>query len=486
MEVSELSTASRPLVLLTGTSGYVGGRLLQALQEKQYPVRCFIRRPQDIPENNSHLVSYVAGDVADMRALLRAMEGVDVAFYLIHSMGLKEDFAAKDRDLATQFAQAASRSGVKRIIYLGGLGSSFEELSPHLRSRQEVGHILRANAEGVQVLEFRSSIVIGSGSLSYEMIRALVERLPFMITPKWVYTDTQPIAISDLLNYLVQAIEIDVEGNPILEIGGKDRVSYGDLMREYARQKGLKRWMVRVPVLSPRLSSLWLGLVTPLYARVGRKLVESAACETIVHDPLAAHLFHVDAKTSAMAIAEAIQGETTPETRWNDAQSASTVPYVWPNESICGRIVDTREAIVDVAPEIAFKPIRRIGGNQGYYFGDLLWWLRGLVDVVLGGVGLRRGRRDPETLRPGDVVDFWRVETFKPANLLRLQAEMKLPGRAWLEFHVTPHLNGSKITQKAIFDPAGTLGILYWYLLYPFHSLVFKGMLRGIVSEVKK
>lgn len=469
---------SNPRILLTGSSGYIGGRLKLALKERGYPVRLLVRTAS-LASSDEDLV---IGDAVDRAVLDRALANIDVAYYFIHSLASSRDFSEEDRLIATHFAEAASKAKVKKIIYLGGLGSSYDALSSHLKSRHEVGEILRANAVGVQVIEFRASIVIGSGSLSFELVKALTEKLPVMVTPKWVWTKAQPIAIEDLLYYLLLSIEMPFQDDPIFEIGGKDQVSYGELMTEYAKQKGLKRWMISVPVLTPRLSGLWLGLVTPVYARVGRKLIESIINETVVHDPLALHLFPIKPMGYREAIAQAIQneGHLIPLTRWNDAVSASSAPLVWKEESLGGRLIDRREIFVPASPQALFSTIEAIGGNRGYYFCDWLWHLRGMIDLIVGGVGFRRGRRNPERLKEGDVVDFWRVEAVSPPSLLRLKAEMKIPGRAWLEFKVEPVEGGAKVIQTALFDPAGTFGILYWYCLFPLHHLVFNGMLKGI------
>jgi len=314
------------------------------------------------------------------------------------------------------------------------------------------------------------------------MIRALVERLPVMITPRWVEVEAQPIAVDDLLAYLVAALEVPLAESRVFEIGGADRVSYGDLMREYARQRGLRRTMVRVPVLTPRLSSLWLGLVTPLYARVGRKLIESIKHPTIVRDFSALEAFPVQPRGSREAIAAAIRNEDREiaESRWYDAFSSGGEGRDWAGVRLGRRLVDSRKRDVDVGPEDAFAPIRRIGGETGWYAYDWLWRLRGLLDLLVGGVGVRRGRPAPEGAHKGDALDFWRVEAYEPDRLLRLSAEMKLPGRAWLEFEVVPREGGATIRQTALFDPAGLGGLAYWYGLYPLHSLVFSGMLHGI------
>lgn len=475
------------LILLTGATGYVGGRLLKTLEQSGYRVRCLARRPEYLQDRVAATTEVVRGDVLDLSTLRTALAGVHTAYYMIHSMGADRDFEQLDREAAQNFGSAARECGVKRIIYLGGLGDSHRPLSPHLRSRQEVGRVL-ANS-GVPVIELRASIVIGSGSLSFEMVRALTERLPVMITPRWVGVKAQPIAISDLLQYLVAALRIEAQGHDIFEIGGPDKVSYGDLMREYARQRGLRRVMIRVPVLTPRLSSLWLGLVTPLYARVGQKLIESIQHPTVVTDTRALQVFDVRPKGVAEAMRDALQNEDQDQaqTRWSDALSSAGLTRNWGGVRFGNRLVDQRQVTVPVPADKAFVPISRIGGETGWYFGNALWHLRGFIDLLFGGVGMRRGRPDPEKLRVGDPLDFWRVEAFEPNRRLRLQAEMKLPGRAWLEFEV--ERNGNQTTtikQIAIFDPVGLFGIIYWYGIYPLHSLVFKGMIRGIAEGTKR
>jgi uncharacterized protein YbjT (DUF2867 family) len=413
------------------------------------------------------------------------MKGVQTAYYLVHSMGSRKAFDEEDRRAARHFGQAARDAGVQRLIYLGGLGDRGGGLSPHLQSRQEVGEILRAS--GVQTIEFRASIVIGSGSLSFEMIRALVERLPIMITPRWVAIQAQPIAITDLVQYLLAALGLAVEGHAIFEIGGADRMSYRDIMREYARQRGLRRLMIPVPVLTPWLSSLWLGLVTPLYARVGRNLIESLRHPTVVHDDSASRRFGIQPRGVREAIAMALRHEDheLAETRWSDALSVAGPLRDWGGRRFGNRLVDSRVAHLSAPPARAFAAICRIGGATGWYYGNWLWRLRGYVDILVGGVGMRRGRRARDSLMVGDTLDWWRVEAFEPDRRLRLAAEMKLPGRAWLEFEVNGEATGSTIRQTAIFDPVGLRGLLYWYAVYPLHQAVFAGMLRGIVQAVE-
>ena len=470
------------LILLTGATGYVGGRLRPRLEERGMRVRCLTRRPQSLEGEVARSTEVVRGDLLDRASLDAALHGVDTAYYFVHSMGNQSDFEEEDRTAARNFADAAKAAGVRRIIYLGGLGESDQHLSKHLRSRQETGKVLRTS--GAQVIEFRASIIIGSGSLSFELIRALVERLPVMICPKWVRVLAQPIAIEDVLAYLLQSLEIPDGPSQVFEIGGPDQVSYGDIMQEYARQRGLKRLMISVPVLTPHLSSLWLGLITPVYARTGRKLVESLRNPTLVRDKTADTVFTVQPRGLSEAIERALANEDQEiaETRWSDALSAGGPVPSWGGVTFGSRIVDSRTAPVDRPPQQAFGPIQRIGGQVGWYYGDWLWKLRGFLDLLVGGVGVRRGRHHPVDVRVGDTLDFWRVEQFEPNHLLRLRAEMKLPGRAWLEFEVTPAEGGSVIRQTAEFDPVGLFGLLYWYGLYPVHELVFRGMLRGIVK----
>lgn len=464
-------------ILLTGSTGYVGGLLrthLEALDDLH--IRCLVRegRSAGSPSGRTEMV---VGDLLHPDTLGPAMEDIDIAYFMVHSMGSPGSFEEMDRRAAHHFGNAARQAGVRRIIYLGGLGGG-NELSAHLRSRQEVGAIL---ASYVPTLELRASIVLGSGSLSFEMIRALVERLPMMVTPKWVEIQAQPIAIGDLLDYLLQSITVPIGGGRVIEVGGADRCSYGDLMREYGRQRGLSRAMIKVPMLTPRLSGLWLGLVTPLYARVGRSLIESTRHPTVVVNPDAAQtLFDVDCMGMRQAIATALAQE--------DAQllADETCAVEEPDHPPIGgvrvgnRLFDDRSILVGVSPAAAFDPIQRIGGSTGWYALNGLWTLRGWMDRLIGGPGMSRGRRDPEKLRVGDAIDCWRVERIEPAQCLQLKADMRLPGRAWIRFSVEDEDGRTRIRQTAIFEPLGLLGLLYWVSVCPLHALVFRGMLLGI------
>lgn len=475
-------------ILLTGATGYVGGRLLPLLVSDGFSVRCLARKPEYLQSRVDAGVEVVRGDVLDASSLEPAMVGIDTAVYLVHSMGSSADFADADRGAAENFGAAAKRAGVRTIVYLGGLGEGGEDLSAHLRSRQEVGDVLRSS--GVAVIEFRASIVIGSGSLSFEMIRALVERLPVMITPRWVGVEAQPIAIEDLLAYLVGAVRKSGAMSRTYEIGGSDVVSYGELMREYARQRGLTRWMISVPVLTPRLSSLWLALVTPLYARIGRKLIGSIRHPTVVRDQAALTEFDVRPLGMSVAIARALGREDAEfaQSSWSDALSAGGAHRQWGGVRFGNRLVDSRSTTVAVSAQTAFAAIERIGGATGWYYGQWLWIVRGWLDLLLGGVGMRRGRRDPTALRVGDVVDCWRVDAIERGRRILLKAEMKLPGRAWLQFEVVPRdgVRAVEICQTATFDPHGLSGLAYWYGVWPLHQLVFAGMLRGIAGAATR
>ncbi|MGQ0615104.1 MAG: DUF2867 domain-containing protein [Planctomycetaceae bacterium] len=454
----------RGRVLLTGATGYIGGRLLKLLEARCVPLRCLARRPEHLRPRCAASTEVVAGDLLDPASLGGALGGVATAYYLVHSMAGGGSYADEDRAAARDFGALALRAGVARIVYLGGLGAG-GDLSQHLASRHEVGRMLAAS--GVPTVEFRASIILGSGSLSFEMIRSLVDRLPIMITPRWVRTRTQPIAVEDVLAYLVAALELPVGESGIFEIGGADTATYLELMREYARQRGLRRLLIPVPFLTPRLSSLWLGLVTPLYARVGRALIEGVRNETVVRDPSAPWRFSIRPRGMREAVARALLHEDRKfaETRWSDALSSGGRTKGVAGMRFGSRIVDSRSRRCAAPPSAAFAPIRRIGGRNGWTFATFLWRVRGFLDLLLGGVGLRRGRRDPEHLLPGETVDFWRVEACEPDRMLRLAAEMRLPGRAWLQFEVEPDGEGSKVRQTAIFDPRGLGGRLTWLLL---------------------
>jgi len=448
-------------VLLTGPTGYIGGRLLRHFEEAGRPVRCLARNPARVRATRS-TTEVVQGDCLDQESLDLALAGVDSAYYLVHSMSVGADFAEVDRRAAANFGRAAARGGVRRIIYLGGLADQSGSLSSHLQSRAETGSILRDS--GIPVIELRASIVIGTGSLSFQMIEALVERLPVMVCPRWVATLTQPLAVDDVVAYLAAALELPETGSEVFEIGGPDVVSYGDIMREYGRLRGLRRWLVPVPLLTPHLSGLWLALVTPAQARVGRALVEGLKNPTVVRSSAASSRFRIEPMRLRVALANAIE-----EGAWLRQK------------------VDTRTAVVDAPAAQVFAQIRQIGGTNGWYFGDFLWRVRGWMDRVLGGVGMARGRRDPEDCVVADVIDGWTVDAYEPDRRLRLRADLKLPGRGWLEFLVTPLDDGrrSLVRQTATFDPRGLLGRAYWYSLVPVHHWMFSGLLHEIARRAR-
>ncbi len=474
---------NKNLILLTGPTGYVGGRLLKVLEENNFRLRCLARRPELLCPRVDSKTDVVKGDVLDRSSLLSAMNGVKIAFYLVHSMGSAGSFEENDRIAAQNFGEIAKEVGVERIIYLGGLGNEEESLSSHLRSRQEVGHILRDS--NVPVIEFRASIVIGSGSLSFEMIKSLVERLPVMLIPKWALMFAQPIAIDDLILYLMESLFMNDNANYLFEIGGFDQVSYLDIMRIYAKNINKKVLMIPVPVLTPYLSSLWLGLITPLYARIGRKLVESIVHSTVVSDDTAMRNFKIKPIGVEEAIQRAIKLENreSPLSRWYDSTSSSGNTNSDKEYKFGERLIDARTLNINVPAEIAFNPIKHIGGENGWYAWDILWQLRGLIDLLLGGVGMRRGRSHKDKLIVGGTIDFWRIEKTITNNFLRLSAEMKLPGRAWLEFEVIGAENSSTIKQTAIFEPIGFFGKIYWYSLYPLHQLIFADMIQAIAKK---
>lgn len=474
-------TQKSDLILITGATGYVGGRLLRRLEENGQRIRCVVRHPENLRQKAAPTTEIVKGDALTPGAFDDATAGVHTAYYLIHSMGTSHDFEEEDRKGAINFAEACLKSGVKRIIYLGGLGDEDEKLSKHLRSRHEVGKILKLS--GAQVIELRASIIIGSGSLSFELVRSLTRKLPVMLWPKWVSTKASPIAIEDLLDYLTESLQLPEGDSKVYEIGGPECISYGGIMKEYARQRGLRRLAIPVPFLSPRLSSLWLGLVTPVYARIGRKLIESLKHPTVVTNDAARKDFSVVPRGVEEAIARALVNEDQEisETRWSDSlSSAGPVPN-WGGVKFRNRLVDSRVIEIDAPIESAFQPIQCIGGRTGWYYANWLWNLRGFLDLIVGGIGIRRGRKDPVELIVGDPLDFWRVQKFEPPQRLRLAAEMKLPGRAWLEFEVDEVSPGrSRIRQTAEFDPFGLAGLAYWYSVWPLHQFVFTGMLRNI------
>jgi uncharacterized protein YbjT (DUF2867 family) len=474
------------MILLTGATGYVGGRLIPLLLARGYRVRVLVRDADRLAGRSwRDQVEVAVGNVLDPATLPAALAGVDTAYYLIHSMSSHADFAQRDLRAARTFAAAAAAQGVGRIIYLGGLGTSGAVLSEHLRSRQETGAALRE--AGVPVTEFRASILVGSGSVSFEMIRSLTERLPVMICPRWVYTRTQPIAIDDALAYLLAALETPESQGQIVEIGGHDVLTYKEMMSTYARLRGLRRFIIPVPVLSPRLSSYWVHLVTPIPNTIAQPLIEGLSVEVIVTDDQAQRLFpQITPMDYETAVAKALSNleASDVETSWSDALASSqgdTRPFVFTTQE--GMFIERRQRVVDAPPATVYAEFAALGGRNGWLAFNRLWRLRGAADRLLGGVGFRRGRRHPADLRVGDAVDFWRVEAVEPGHLVRLRAEMKVPGRAWLQFEAVPvKASQTRLVQTAYFAPRGLLGLVYWYLLYPIHGFIFSRLIRELAQ----
>jgi uncharacterized protein YbjT (DUF2867 family) len=478
-----------PLVLVTGATGYIGGRLVPRLVEKGCRVRVLVRDPARLQGRPwAASVESAVGDVLERDSLVSAMEGVKEAYYLVHSLGSGSDFHKQDLKAAENFSMAAQTAGVERIIYLGGLADDSPELSEHLRSRQQTGETLRK--AGVPVTEFRAGVIVGSGSLSFEMIRYLTERLPAMICPRWVYTRTQPIGIREVLEYLISALDTPESSGKIIEIGGADVVTYGEMMTIYAKVRGLKRWMVPVPVLTPRLSSYWVNFVTPIPASIARPLIEGLRNENIVKDDCALRLFPeiepVGYRTSVERALTRLQAARI-ETIWSDALSTSqgaVPPVILTTQE--GIILEQRQREVPAPAASVFTTFSGLGGRRGWFYMNWAWELRGFMDRMIGGVGLRRGRRDPDELRVGEALDFWRVEAVEPGRLLRLRAEMKVPGQAWLQFKAIPRdEKTTMLTQTAFFAPKGLFGWLYWYALYPIHGVIFSGLIDQIVKRTE-
>jgi uncharacterized protein YbjT (DUF2867 family) len=405
------------------------------------------------------------------------MNDIGVVFYLIHSMGADErDFASLDRQAAQNVSREASRAKVARIIYLGGLGKKESEKSPHLRSRHEVGEVLREGS--VAVTEFRAAVIVGRGSVSFEMIHYLVNRLPIMICPRWVYTRTQPIAVADVLRYLEECLERPETASRIIDIGGPDVMTYQDMMLTLAEVLRLRRWLIRVPVLTPRLSSYWVDLVTPIKASIARPLVEGLRSETVCENRDALDTFSFHPMRLDDAVRQAMRGYGVGE---------KCVPNERPVAGASQMLIDHRDANVDAPAGTVYQVISSIGGDNGWYYANWLWKLRGFIDRLLGGPGLRRGRRHPTHIEPGETLDFWRVVEAEEDSSLMLRAEMKVRGQAWLEFQVKPEGDKTcRLVQTAIFYPRGLIGLAYWYFVYPIHAVVFRGLIRAIVQRSKQ
>ncbi|TXS15374.1 SDR family oxidoreductase [Streptomyces sp. wa22] len=484
--------------LVTGATGYIGGRLVPELLEAGHRVRCLARTPEKLRDYPwAGEAEVVEGDVTDAQSLGAAMRGIDVAYYLVHALASGSGFEKTDRDAARTFGEQAKAAGVRRIVYLGGLTPADvpeRELSPHLRSRAEVGHLLLAS--GVPTAVLRAAVIIGSGSASFEMLRYLTERLPVMVTPSWVSTRIQPIAVRDVLRYLVGSAHMPAEVNRTFDIGGPDVMTYRDMMQRYAEVATLRhRLILPVPMLSPGLSSHWVGLVTPVPASIARPLAESLRYEVVCHEhDIAEHVPDGPGQpfSFATALSLALQRvrEAKVSTRWSSASTPGIPSDPLPTDPdwAGGSLyTDVRELDVDASPEALWRVVEGIGGVNGWYSFPLAWAVRGWLDRLVGGVGLRRGRRDAQRLRVGDSLDFWRVEEIEPGRLLRLRAEMRLPGLAWLEMYAEQGRDGrSHYRQRALFHPFGLLGHAYWWSVSPFHAVIFGGMARNIAQAADR
>ncbi|MAQ64177.1 MAG: NAD(P)-dependent oxidoreductase [Actinobacteria bacterium] len=474
---------SSPLsVLVTGASGYIGSCLLDILLDSPHTVYSMVRRPKQFKKSFARKHSIRYGDTNNYKSLVTALKGIDIAFYFIHSLAEGDDFIESEKLSAINFVKAAEENNVKRIVYLGGLFDDSQKLSLHLQSRNAVGDIIRNSS--ILSITFRASIIIGAGSLSYELIRNLTERLPIMITPKWVRVKAQPISIKDVLRYLSDSILLPIKQKMIFEIGGSDVVSYSDIMQEYAKQRGLYRIILPVPVLSPKISSLWLSLFTPLYAKIGKKLIQSIKSNTIVKNSDKTHdYFSFKTLNISDSIKFALDQEESDffKSHWASSYSSSNYQDNWIENTEGNKLIYIKKIIFNVPIIDSFFPIQVIGGKNGWYFANWIWYLRGIVDVFLGGPGAIRGRKHSKNLTEGDFLDWWRVVVFNPPFQLRLYAEMKLPGRAWLDFSLKKLTETqTEVYISAIFEPKGLFGRIYWYSLYPIHFFIFTGLLNKI------
>jgi uncharacterized protein YbjT (DUF2867 family) len=472
-------------ILIAGASGYIGGQLIPRLVAVGHHVICLVRNPEWMNGQRWKNVEIRQGNLLDPDSLVGVMQGVEIAYYLVHSMadGV-QGFIERDHIAASNFSTAAKAAGVKRIIYLGGLGECNKYISPHLEARQQVGDILRRS--GVPVTEFRAAIIIGSGSMSFEMIRYLTERLPILFTPKWITTLCQPVAIENILDYLTQSLTEPRSIGSIYEIGGPDVLTYEEIMRGYAAIRKLNRRLINFPILTMHILAIGADVVTPLPYPYLRILIEGLRSEVVVHDPGAQEVFKIKLIPYREAVQQALirSGTGEVESFW-EGSLAELQPGLT-HKDIEGMFIEQRRTASTARPESVFAIFTRIGGKRGWYYADWLWKLRGWLDQLVGGPGMRRGRRHPDELSPGDILDGWKVETIEAGRLLRLWFDMKAPGPAWLQFEAQPRADGGTLLIiTAFFEPHGILGLLYWFSLYPFHQIIFKGMSRAILKQAE-
>jgi uncharacterized protein YbjT (DUF2867 family) len=485
-----MSANSQQHILVTGATGYIGGRLAPRLLEKGHRVRCFVRDPERIRGFPwFEQVEVAAGDALDAASLATAMQGMTIAYYLIHGIRGGRADASRDLQAARNFASVAETAGLRRIIYFGELVDPTDNLSPYLRSRHETGYVLRQGS--VPVTEFRAGMVVGSGSVLFEMIRYTAERQPVFLCPKWFFSMAQPVAIRDVLEYLCAALDTPESSGRLVEIGGSTCLTYAQMLLDYSHERGLKRTLIPLPFYATRFSAYWVHMLTPVHWRVLLPLIEGLQAGSVVHDNLALHLFpQIKPLDFQVALRLALGRVTNDEveTSWSDAlvgTQGDIRPYTLTTSE--GMMLERRQLILNLPPDPVFRAYTGLGGDRGWLYLNWTWQLRGWMDKLIGGVGLRRGRRNPDEIRAGEALDFWRVEAVEPDRLIRLRAEMKLPGKAWLEFQSAPQSDGNTLlTQTAYFAPRGLAGFLYWYLLYPIHGFIFSGLIRKVAARASE
>lgn len=477
------------LILVTGATGYVGGRLVPKLLDAGYRVRCLVRDPARLHGRTwQSRAEVVRGDAMEPASLDAAFRDVHTAYYLIHGMQGGKPNAEHDLQMARHFIAAADRQGVERVIYLGELVDPAAGLSPYLRSRHETGYLLHQSR--IPVTEFRAGMIIGAGSALFEMIRYLSEREPVLVCPAWFFSMAQPIAVRNVLEYLAGALKAPESAGRTIEIGGPRRLTYADMLLGYAAERGLKRSLIRTPFHLPRLSAYWVHMVTPIHWRTVLPLIEGLRANLVVHDGEARRLFaHVRPLDFRQAVREALGRVLSDvvETSWSDAlvnSAGDSRPYEFAVEE--GMMVERRSLVLDVPASAAFRAYAGVGGTRGWLFMDWAWAIRGWLDKAIGGVGIRRGRRHPDDIRSGESLDFWRVEAVEKDQLMRLRAEMKIPGKAWLQFESTRLPQGETLlVQTAYYAPRGLFGFIYWYAMWPFHAFLFDGLIRQIAARAR-